>query len=960
MTPERFRQIEELYHAAREATAEERAALLARTDPELRREVESLLSQHLSGEFLDRPAVGNAPELFEDATASEFTAGVCLGPYRIESKLGEGGMGQVFRAIDTRLGRSVAIKIAHERFSSLFEREGRAISSLNHVHICTVHDVGPNYLVMELVEGETIATRLKSGALPVKSAHLYASQIAAALAEAHGNGIIHRDLKPGNIMIAKSGVKVLDFGLAKSAVDESVAASHIVMGTPGYMAPEQREGKPADARSDIYSFGCVLYEMLTGRRVGAQRTRISSRRLEKMVNRCLEENPECRWQSATEVERELGNVTASTSRWYAISAAAAILVVFAAAYSFLHRAPRLTDKDTIVLADFDNKTGDPVFDDTLRQGLSVEIQQSPFLGLISDRKIHQTLAFMGRPKYARLDSEVAQEICERTGGAAVLEGSIARVGSQYVLGFRAKDCSSGNILDQQQAVAAKREDVLNCLSQIARKFRTRVGESMAMVQRHSTPLAEASTPSFDAIKAYSAGMKALLASGNFAPAVPFFRRAVEIDPAFAMAHAQLGFAYYTSGELVLGADYTRKAWLLRDRVSDRERFFIDFLYDRQITGNLENAYQTLELWCQTYPRRGPDAANPQDLLGGLATHGTGRFARTIEASLEGITADPDFPIVYSNLALAYFFTDRFSEADSTIQHATSRKLAMPLLQLLRYHIAVLMGDQQRADQAAALARSEGLAEHRMTHVEAVVLARSGRLQAARRSSKRAVEAALEGHAREAAASYTAARAVWEALCGNATEGRAEATAAIKLSRGRDVEYAAGLALALSGDFSRSEALADDLVKRFPEDTFVKFTYVPILRASAALGRGKPADSLERLEIARRYELAVNGLDFPQFTLGGLHSAYVRGRGFIAAHRYAEAAAEFQKVLDHRGIVGADPIGALAHLQLGRTFALSGDKGKAKAVYQEFLRLWNDADRDIPILKQARAEYAELQ
>jgi eukaryotic-like serine/threonine-protein kinase len=623
------------------------------------------------------------------------------------------------------------------------------------------------------------------------------------------------------------------------------------------------------------------------------------------------------------------------------------------------RRPKLTDKDTIVLADFDNKTGDPVFDDTMRQGLSVELQQSPFLTLISERKIQQTLALMRQPKDGRLNSEVAQQICERTASAAVLEGSIARVGSQYVLGLRAKDCNTGNILDQEQAVAAKREDVLNSLSEMSRKFRTRVGESLAAVERHSTPLPEATTPSIDALKAYSSGMKSVLTLGNFVPALPFFRRAVEIDPVFAMAHAQLGFAYYTDGEHVLGAEYTKKAWLQRDRVSDRERFFIDFLYDRQVTGDLENAYKTLELWSQTYPRRGPESANPQDLLGGLATHGTGRFARAIEASLEGLAADPDFPIVYNSLANAYFYTDRFSEAESTIQRASARKLDNPFLQLLQYHIAVLRGDQDQMERAAGVARRKGLPGHRMAHVEAVVLARSGRLQAARLASKRAVEVATEEHGREAAANYVAARAVWEALCGNAAEGNAGARAALELSKSRDVEYAAGLAFALSGSSSQSEALAGDLVKRFPEDTFVKFTYAPVLRALAELRRSKPAESVERLEIARPYELAVNGLNFPLFTLGGLHSAYVRGEALIASHRYAEAAAEFQKILDHRGIVGADPIGALAHCRLGRVFALSGDKTRAKAAYQAFLALWKDADPAIPILKTARAEYEKL-
>jgi serine/threonine protein kinase len=954
MTPDRFQQIAELFHAAHEATAEGRAALLAHTDPELRREVERLLSQPTSGEFLDRPAIQNAPELLEDATVTVVSAGLCLGPYRIESKLGAGGMGEVFRAIDTRLGRAVAIKTTQERFSERFEREARAISSLNHPNICTLYDVGPNYLVMELVEGETIAARLKSGPLPVKTALLYASQIAAALAEAHGKGVVHRDLKPGNVMIAKSGVKVLDFGLAKSGQDETLTASRMVMGTPAYMSPEQRDGRPADARSDIYSFGCVLHEMLTGVRPASQRKRMPWQRLEKIVNRCLEEDTERRWQSAAVLERELARVNA-TNPWRWVSVAAAVLVLFAAGYLYLHRVPRLTDKDTIVLADFDNKTGDPVFDDTLRQGLAVELQQSPFLSLISDRQVQRVLALMGQPKEARLTPEVAQQVCERTASAAILEGSIASLGSQYVLGLRARNCNTGTILDQEQIQAARREDVLNSLSQIARKFRTRVGESLATVERHSTPLAETTTSSLEALKAYSIGVKMNVSAGNMA-ALPFFRRAVEIDPQFAMAYANLGLSL---GEPALSAESTAKAWQLRDRVSDREKFFIDFTYDRQVTGNLEEAYQTLELWLQTYPR-GEEDPSALDLLGGLSTHGTGRFQRAIEASQEKLAANPDFIFGYHGLASSYFFLGRFPEAESALQRASERKLEIPNFLVLRYNIAVLKGDKEQMDRVVALAKGKHGAEHPVAHAEALALARSGRLQAARRSSSRAMDLALQEGEREEAASYQAARAVWEAAYGNAGEGKRNAMASLELSKSRDVQYAAAFALALSGDSSRSEPLADDLEKRFPEDTFAKFTYVPVLRALSALEHGKPADSVEVLQIALHYELAANGLNFNHFYLGGLHSAYVRGEALVADHKYAEAATEFQKILDHRGIVGADPIDALAHLQLGRVYALSGDDARAKAAYQDFLTLWQKADQDIPILKQVKAEYAQLQ
>jgi len=442
MTPERVRQIEGLYHAARERSPEERAALLAEAEPELRREVESLLAQPSGGEFLDQPAIHGPAPLLEDSTVTLLAAGTRLGPYRIVTKLGGGGMGEVYRAVDTRLGRAVAIKVAQQQFSDRFEREARAISSLNHPNICTLYDVGPNYLVMELVEGETLAARLKNGPLSTEMALRYGTQIAAALAEAHARGVVHRDLKPGNIMLAKSGIKVLDFGLAKSERDDTLTASHMVMGTPAYMAPEQREGKPADARSDIYSFGCVLYEMLTGARVGSQRRRIPSQKLERIVRRSLEEDPGHRWQSAAELERELSAAAAGAGLWKAVipaAAAAVILALVAAAYFYLHRAPKLTDKDTIVLADFDNKTGDPVFDDTLRQGLSIELQQSPFLSLVSDTQVQRTLALMGQPKDARLTPEIAQQICERTGSTATLEGSIASLGSKYVLGLRARN-----------------------------------------------------------------------------------------------------------------------------------------------------------------------------------------------------------------------------------------------------------------------------------------------------------------------------------------------------------------------------------------------------------------------------------------------------------------------------------------------------------------------------------------
>jgi serine/threonine protein kinase len=588
MTTERFRQIESLYHAAREASADERAALLAQAHPELRREVESLLKEPAGGEVLEQPAFRNAPDLLEDSTVAALSAGVCLGPYRIESKLGEGGMGEVFRAIDTRLGRAVAIKTNHEQFNARFEREARAISSLNHPNICTLYDVGPNYLVMELVEGETLAARLKQGPAPIQTALLYGSQIAAALVEAHGKGIVHRDLKPGNIMIGRTGVKVLDFGLARSKQDETVTASRMIVGTPAYMAPEQREGKPADARADIYAFGCVLYEMLTGERAMVQRRRLRARKLETIVSRCLEHDASRRWQSAAELERELSAVP-KTSR-----------ALYATARSSQQAVPKVARKNKIVLGEFENKTGDPVFDGILRHGLSVQLEQSRSLAIVSDQQVQQILRFMSRPPETCLTPDIAQEISERAGATAVLDGSISSLGSRYVVWLRARNCRTGDILGQEQVQAEKKEDVLNALTRIAVQIRARLGESLSSIKEHSTPLEQASTASLEALKAYSAGRSAVFSRG-MAAAIPHIQRAIAIDPQFAMAQAHLGFFYWNMGQTDLAIEHTLKAYELRDRVSDLERFFILFLYDRQVTGNLQKELQTIEAWAQTYP-----------------------------------------------------------------------------------------------------------------------------------------------------------------------------------------------------------------------------------------------------------------------------------------------------------------------------------------------------------------------
>ncbi len=533
----------------------------------------------------------NAPQLPEDSTLAGLTVSASLGAYRIERKLGEGGMGDVYRAVDTRLGRAVAVKIAQPQFIQRFEREARAISSLNHPHICTLYDVGPNYLIMELVEGETIAARLKRGLFPTTAALLYASQILAALAEAHEKGIIPRDLKPGNIMIAKSGIKVLDFGLAKSGQDETVTVSGMVLGTPAYMPPEQREGKPADVRSDIYSFGCVLYEMVTGARVGSHRRRVASRRLERIVRRCLEADPARRWQSVAELERELSATTAGTRR---ATRKAAAVALPAARHLYSHGASKLAAKGTIVLADFTNDTGNSIFDGALHQILAVQLDHSSRLSLLPDARVRQTLGLMGRPANAKLTPEVAADICERTASSAVVEGSITCFGNEYGLSLRARSCLTGDILHQEQARAARQEDVFQTLAQMAKRFGTRAGESLPPMEKESSLPTEATTPSQEAWRSYSAAMKGFQARAQSTESLSPLKRATEIDPAFAMAYAYLGRLHSDLGEPETGAQNIAKAYELRDSVSDRENYFITFSYHRQVTRNLELGRQALE------------------------------------------------------------------------------------------------------------------------------------------------------------------------------------------------------------------------------------------------------------------------------------------------------------------------------------------------------------------------------
>jgi eukaryotic-like serine/threonine-protein kinase len=628
------------------------------------------------------------------------------------------------------------------------------------------------------------------------------------------------------------------------------------------------------------------------------------------------------------------------------------LVSIAGFFFYLHRPRPLPVTGAIVLADFSNRTKDPVFDGTLRQGLAIQLEQSPYLSLVSDERIQRTLALMNQPAQAQLTAERGREVCERTGSAAVLDGSIASLGSQYVLSLNAKDCATGEVIFREQSQAARKEDVPAVLSRMATRFRSRAGETLSTIEKHSIPLMEATTPSLEALKAYTTGVQVASSSG-FASAIPHLKRAIELDPKFATAYAYLGRLYGDTGQPGLSADATQRAFELRQRASARERFFITFSYDRQITGNLQKTRQTLDLWIQTYPRD----ASPHSFLSGLTTLATAQYERCILEAETAIRLNPEGTPAYANLAGCNLSLDRLPEAEAALRLATERKLEIDDFLILRYDLAFLKNDGAAMEREVARARGKRGAEDWMYHQQALVMARSGRLRNARAMSRRAVELALQNGERERAALYRTGQAVYEAVLGDTPAARVSAKAALALSNDRDVEYGNAFALAMAGDASGSQALASGLDKRFPEDTLVRFQYLPVLRALSALSRGENTKAAEFLEDPS-FDFAFPATAFIG-GFGALYRVYSRGETYLAAHRGAEAAAEFQKIIAHRGLVLSDPIGTRALLQLGRAFAMSTNDAQAKATYKQFLDLWQDADPDLPILRQAQSEYKKI-